>query len=346
MLRKNGAGAAQPYSAVWDPETVNSAQLLRALRELTAQIRTLRGEGDVFPQREYAQAEPDEAYRERQLFSEILAAEWEPSKQKGLEKKYGFSLDANYYRVCLFAMRAEMGKTSEYSSWWENAGKRVCEAAAAVENAYCFRRAEEGWAFLILADTRKIMEKRTELLSDRLRSAAEKCPGGTYFGGIGSCAEGIRELPDSFAAAQKAMAGRFLGRQNQILTAEELSAAENMEENFRVTCGELAGVIEKARQVMTRDYMKKLSLDSVAEQVGMSPSYFSAVFKRETGRTFVEYLTEIRMRRAKELLKGSAMRTSEVGFEVGYKEPHYFSAVFKKTVGCSPKSYRNRQAAL
>ena len=86
-----------------------------------------------------------------------------------------------------------------------------------------------------------------------------------------------------------------------------------------------------------------ISLNTVAVSVGMSPGYFSTVFSREVGKTFVEYLTETRMDKAKELFMCSSMKTSEVGYEVGYRDPHYFSYIFKKTQGCSPKEYRARR---
>ena len=72
----------------------------------------------------------------------------------------------------------------------------------------------------------------------------------------------------------------------------------------------------------------------------ISPNYFSGVFSQEMGQTFVEYLTEKRMERAKELLRYSGKRSSEVAYEVGYRDPRYFSFLFKKTQGCTPSSYR------
>ena len=75
----------------------------------------------------------------------------------------------------------------------------------------------------------------------------------------------------------------------------------------------------------------------------MSPSYFSSIFSREMGKTFVEYLTEIRVEKAKMLLTCTSMMASEVGYEVGYKDPHYFSYIFKKTLVCSPTEYRSKR---
>lgn len=102
-------------------------------------------------------------------------------------------------------------------------------------------------------------------------------------------------------------------------------------------------IIEIAKDQIRKTYMSdEISLNTIAAEVGMSPSYFSSIFSKEMGKTFVEYLTEKRMDRAKELLMCSSMKTSEIGYEVGYKDPHYFSYIFKKTQNCTPKEFRAR----
>lgn len=102
-------------------------------------------------------------------------------------------------------------------------------------------------------------------------------------------------------------------------------------------------IIEIAKDQIRKTYMSdEISLNTIAAEVGMSPSDFSSIFSKEMGKTFVEYLTEIRMDRAKELLMCSSMKTSEIGYEVGYKDPHYFSYIFKKTQNCTPKEFRAR----
>lgn len=102
-------------------------------------------------------------------------------------------------------------------------------------------------------------------------------------------------------------------------------------------------IIEIAKDQIRKTYMSdEISLNTIAAEVGMSPSYFSSIFSKEMGKTFVEYLTEIRMDRVKELLMCSSMKTSEIGYEVGYKDPHYFSYIFKKTQNCTPKEFRAR----
>ena len=120
--------------------------------------------------------------------------------------------------------------------------------------------------------------------------------------------------------------------------------AKAIEIRDRASGRRYSDLITTAKEEIEKKYMtEEISLNTVAMRVGMSPSYFSSIFSKEVGQTFVEYLTEVRMNKAKELLMCSAMKTSEIGYEVGYRDPHYFSYIFKKTQGCSPKEYRSRR---
>ena len=84
----------------------------------------------------------------------------------------------------------------------------------------------------------------------------------------------------------------------------------------------------------------ELSLNQLASHVNVSPNHLSTIFSQQTGQTFIKYLTEYRMNKAKELLRCTNMRSSEISEAVGYKDPHYFSYMFKKTVGMTPTNYR------
>jgi len=100
-------------------------------------------------------------------------------------------------------------------------------------------------------------------------------------------------------------------------------------------------LIEVAKAYILENYAKEdISLKEAACIVNVSPSHFSTIFSQEEGLTFSEYLTRIRMTKAKELLKCTDMRASEIGYKVGYKDPHYFSFMFKKTQNRTPKDYR------
>jgi two-component system response regulator YesN len=101
------------------------------------------------------------------------------------------------------------------------------------------------------------------------------------------------------------------------------------------------GMIRQAREFIDRHYANPdLSLNTVAAHVNLSPSHFSAVFSQEAGQTFKEYLTEVRINKAKELLRMTHERSTDISYEVGYNDPHYFSYVFRKATGLSPTEFR------
>jgi two-component system response regulator YesN len=83
-----------------------------------------------------------------------------------------------------------------------------------------------------------------------------------------------------------------------------------------------------------------LGLQDVAGHVGLSPSHFSTIFSSETGETFKEYMTRLRIDRAKELLRSTPLSTAEIGYQIGYSDPHYFGAAFKRETGLSPRQFR------
>ncbi|SFS04405.1 response regulator transcription factor [Anaeromicropila populeti] len=102
------------------------------------------------------------------------------------------------------------------------------------------------------------------------------------------------------------------------------------------------GVLEVATEFINKNFMDDtLSLNKVACSANVSANHFSALFSREMNKTFIEYLTELRMNKAKQLLRCTDMRSGEIALEVGYKDSHYFSFIFKKTQGCTPSDYRN-----
>jgi two-component system response regulator YesN len=101
------------------------------------------------------------------------------------------------------------------------------------------------------------------------------------------------------------------------------------------------GVIHQAREYIDHHYMDpEISLHAVASQVGHGPSHFSTIFSEATGQTFKEYLTEVRIRRARELLRTTSLRSTEISDQVGYKDAHYFGLVFRKSTGLSPREFR------
>lgn len=107
--------------------------------------------------------------------------------------------------------------------------------------------------------------------------------------------------------------------------------------------GQYKELIRQAREFIEQNYADPdLSLNTVAAQANLSASHFSVVFSQETGRTFKECLTEIRINKAKELLRMTGLRSADIAYQVGYNDPHYFSSVFKKHTGLSPSEFRSQ----
>jgi len=101
------------------------------------------------------------------------------------------------------------------------------------------------------------------------------------------------------------------------------------------------GYVERAKQYIRTHFNEFLTLEHVAEIVELSPPYFAKIFKEEVGKTFVDYVTELRLEKAKELLLQNQLSFKEISFAVGYRDPNYFSRVFKKFFHMSPREFRN-----
>ena len=100
--------------------------------------------------------------------------------------------------------------------------------------------------------------------------------------------------------------------------------------------------VRLAMRRIQSDYAQPLSLEQVAAEVHLTPEYFSRIFKEEVGVTFVNYLTDVRLRHSVQMLESTAKRVQDVAQAVGYPNVSYFSTIFKKKYGMSPYEYRHR----
>lgn len=99
--------------------------------------------------------------------------------------------------------------------------------------------------------------------------------------------------------------------------------------------------IKRVISYIDEHYMDALSVDNLAESVYLTPTYLCVLFKKSTGKTINHYLTEVRLEKAKELLKNDAIHLQDICFRVGYLSPSYFSRLFKKYFGQTPSEYRD-----
>ncbi|MCR5157309.1 MAG: response regulator [Butyrivibrio sp.] len=116
------------------------------------------------------------------------------------------------------------------------------------------------------------------------------------------------------------------------------TAVDLRQENSR---GRYRDVVSQVIAYIDAHYSEEdLSLNTLAAHVNFSPNHLSAVFRQATGQTFIKYLTDYRLDKAKELLLTTSKKSNEIGLLVGYKDPHYFSYLFKKTQGMTTTQYR------
>ncbi len=99
-------------------------------------------------------------------------------------------------------------------------------------------------------------------------------------------------------------------------------------------------IIDNAKKIIEANYAGDISLEHVAKQVHLSPAYLSELFKKETGMSFVDYKTIVRIENAKRLLDSTVSNISDVSEKVGYSDPKYFSKLFKKITGKTVYEYR------
>lgn len=99
-------------------------------------------------------------------------------------------------------------------------------------------------------------------------------------------------------------------------------------------------IVNKAREYVEEYYAEELTLQRVAEAVGISSSYLSSLFSQHLGCGFIDYLNKIRIDHACDYLKQHYFKTYEIAYKVGYRDEKYFSRVFKKVTGMSPSEYK------
>jgi two-component system, response regulator YesN len=103
----------------------------------------------------------------------------------------------------------------------------------------------------------------------------------------------------------------------------------------------LSSKLLKATQYIQENYHEEISIEDVSYTTGISPSYLHLLFKKELDRTFLDYVTEIRIAQAKRILRKEDAKIADIAARVGYRSPQHFSQVFKKVAGMLPHQYRD-----
>ena len=108
-----------------------------------------------------------------------------------------------------------------------------------------------------------------------------------------------------------------------------------------VSDGRVAHAVNQALKIIREEYASRLGLSDVAERVYLNPSYFSTLFRREVGESFVRYLNNYRLDRAAEALRAGNQSVSEIRRAVGFSGDSYFIMLFRDRFGCTPQQYRS-----
>ena len=100
------------------------------------------------------------------------------------------------------------------------------------------------------------------------------------------------------------------------------------------------GVIPDALKYIDKHYNENISMDFVAKQVNISYHYFSKIFKQKIGKSFTDYLTDLRIEKSLEMLNRTQKSVKDISLEIGYNDPNYYCKIFKKITGLTPTEYR------
>ncbi|GJM65056.1 AraC family transcriptional regulator [Persicobacter diffluens] len=125
-----------------------------------------------------------------------------------------------------------------------------------------------------------------------------------------------------------------------ILFGYFLATFKYLEQFRHIRTSKAGDMIGQSIIYMKNNMKHKISLDELAENARLSPSYYSSEFKRKTGKTPIDYLTHLRIQEACQLLDHTSLRIKEISNKVGFDDPFYFSRVYKNVMGLSPKEYR------
>lgn len=176
---------------------------------------------------------------------------------------------------------------------------------------------------------------------------------------IGACYLQIQAIIIAIMTTIHELAGHdsahFQGHDIVIKDINRFKTLDEIETWLKSICREAISYISEQRNDQTKmqvrsvtEYIdehysdENLTVDDLCRHVHLSRSYFSTVFKQHKEQTIMEYVTRVRIEKAKDLLQHTVLRSYEVGAKVGYSDPQYFSVLFKKNTGTSPKEYREK----
>ena len=259
------------------------------------------------------------------LYSEEAAAEDSHSVLKHLHSM-GCNVIAPFYAV-VDAAFDPVGKGQE-------AAFNLSESSGGVMHASSSRT---GTALLVLGDNAGDAEERAYAFATSLVRELERIGCDKIRVGIGDIVDTPEEILKSFKTARhiRHILVERTDEKPMILGTREMGEVSDDPGTSKV--------ISDAKLYMSEHFTDpNLMLQDVAKSVNMSNSRFSTVFSQQNGQTFTEYLISLRLGKAKEMLRTTGVKSTQIARECGYNDSHYFSYIFKKNVGITPSEYRSQ----
>ena len=306
---------------------INSADLREALDKVSAQLKeerkTLEHAASL-----RARMEDGGKFLKEKLIGSLFSDEAVPEDSYDVIKQLrsiGCPVPAPFY-VVIDAAFSPTGTGQEAASL-------LAESSGGIVNASASRT---GTRLLVLGDTAEDAEERAYAFATSLSQELERAQCKDIRVGIGEIVDNPEKIYQSFKAARHI---RHLLAERK----DERAVILGVREMGEVSDEKVPSVISEAKLYMSQNYSNaNLILQDVAKVVNMSKSRFSTVFSQTTGQSFTEYLIYLRLGKAKELLKSSNLKSSQIATEIGYNDSHYFSYIFKKNVGMTPSEYRSQ----
>lgn len=308
--------------------------LIAALRKVAQQINEERQTSAYVESLQEQMAGHRATLRERCLL-DLLAGNSSPAEFIEQANALGIDLLAPLYQVMV--VRAVLCAGAPDTPLYAVCGQIdaiIAGITAEIDEVVSFKQGLEETVLIVKGDSTAALDRQIRLLSDTIRrqvAAQTSCLAAI---GVGEPSERLGTIAQSFAQALA-----HIGAGERQPAASSAPAADEAQPEQRRT----ADLIARAQAYIDDHYADPdMSLSQVAAHVLLSPAYFSAMFGREVGETFVEYLTSVRIRKATELLRTTSLTSSEIAYQVGYNNPRYFYSVFRKVAGLPPNEYRRQ----
>jgi two-component system response regulator YesN len=308
--------------------------LLAALRKVSRQIDEERQTSAHLQALQAQMANHQSMLRERCLLDLVAG---NSSSADFIEQAQNLKIDllAPWYQVLLVhaVPRAGAPDAPLYATC-QQIDAIVAEVVGDDSSVVSFKQGLEETILILKGETPDRLAQQVQYLSDLIRWRVAERTACLAVIGAGDATERLGMIAQSFAQALAQMSAS-----ERPAPAGMPMRAEDAQQEQRHS----AALIAKARSYIDANYADpEISLSRVAAQVLLSPTYFSLVFGREVGETFIEYLTNVRIRKAIELLRATSLTSSEIAYRIGYHNPRYFYAVFRKVVGQPPNEFRRR----